>query len=134
VADELSSKVSWYRFSPKTGGLDWLSSVPASHGADAGENHPAEIAVAPAGDFVFVSNRGAGTIAAFGVGAGGLTPVAEVSTGSSWPQHFALVGRRIYCAGQLADVVTILEPGPDVVLTPGRVAASIPDPTWILAS
>jgi 6-phosphogluconolactonase len=134
VADELSSTVSWYRFSRETGGLDWLSRVPASPGNDGGENHPAEIAVTPDGSNVFVSNRGRGTIAVFDVDTRGLMPVGEVATGSAWPQHFVLTGRRIYCAGQHAGEVTMLERSCGAVLTRSQTVASIPDPTWILAS
>jgi 6-phosphogluconolactonase len=134
VADELSSTVSWYRFCRKTGGLDWLSSVAASSGDDSDENYPAEIVVASDGSNVFVSNRGRGTIAVFDVDVRGLTPVGEVATGSAWPQHFVLTGTRIYCAGQHAGEVTMLEQGRGAVLTRGQTVASIPDPTWILAS
>jgi 6-phosphogluconolactonase (cycloisomerase 2 family) len=134
VADELSSTVSWYGFCRKSGGLNWLSRVPASPGDATVENYPAEIAVTPDGREVFVSNRGRGTIAVFDVGAGGLTPVGEVATGSQWPQHFVLIGSRIYCAGQHAGKLAMIERGRGAVPTRGRTVASIPDPTWILVS
>jgi 6-phosphogluconolactonase len=99
-------------------------------------NYPSGIALS--GDFLYVGNRGADTIATFAVGAdGSLTPVGEVSTGGSWPRQFALVEDLIYVANQRSGTVVALRVDPatgvpaptgDVVEVPG--ASCVLPTTW----
>jgi 6-phosphogluconolactonase len=65
---------------------------------------PAEIAVHPAGRFVYASNRGHDSIAVFAVDdqKGTLTPVEDVPTGGKTPRSFVLdpTGTRLFVANQ----------------------------------
>jgi len=137
VADELSSTVSWYRYSRRTGELAWHGSVAAAQAAyaDGGaRSYPSEVAVTAGGSLVLVANRGRDTIGCFSAGPTGLAPVAEVATRARWSQHFVAIGQRLYCAGQHGGEITML-PFASTTGTPhaARRVAGLPCPTWILA-
>ncbi len=79
-------------------------------------NTGAEVQVAPAGDFVYASNRGDDTIAVLSVGATGeLTLQNTVKTGGTGPRHFSLdsTGRWLVVANQGSDSVTTFAVNPD---------------------
>jgi 6-phosphogluconolactonase (cycloisomerase 2 family) len=77
-------------------------------------NFPAEIAVSADGRFVYASNRGEDTIAAFAVAGDRLTPLGSTPAGGAWPRHFTLSpdGRRVYVANQNSGTVTWLPRDP----------------------
>lgn len=77
-------------------------------------NFPAEIAVSSDGRFVYASNRGDNTIAAFTVTDDGLTTLGSTPTGGNWPRHFALSQdeRRVYVSNQNSGTVTWLPRDP----------------------
>ncbi|ASW56396.1 lactonase family protein [Plantactinospora sp. KBS50] len=87
------------------GGLEVRDRVAASERS--GHVQPAEIAVSADGRHLYVSNRGVGTISVFALDGDG-PPVhrAEVSSGGTWPRHFALAGDRLYVADERAHRVT----------------------------
>lgn len=70
-SNESGSSVSAWHWEARTGTLSLMQSLPTTPvGAEAG-NHPAHVAVHPNGRFVYVSNRGHGSIAVFRVRTGG---------------------------------------------------------------
>jgi 6-phosphogluconolactonase (cycloisomerase 2 family) len=77
-------------------------------------NAPAEIAVSSDGRFVYASNRGDDTIAAFAVNGDELTALGSTPTGGAWPRHFTLSPdeRRIYVSNQNSGTVTWLPRDP----------------------
>jgi 6-phosphogluconolactonase (cycloisomerase 2 family) len=79
--------------------------VPASERP--GHVQPSEIAVRPDGRFLYVANRGPGTIAVFALDDDLPRYVTEVETGGAWPRHFALVGPHLYVADERADLVGV---------------------------
>lgn len=105
-------------------------------GDASGENYPAEVQVHEAGEFLFVSNRGADTIATFDV-SDPARPVLDGQTdcGGAWPRHFALApdGRYLFVANQESDDVRTfavgetgeLEPTGDVVEVPAPVCLAV---------
>ncbi|MEU4776669.1 lactonase family protein [Micromonospora sp. NPDC023633] len=104
VAGELDGSVTAYEL---TGGgaLHQRGRVEASDRT--GPVQPSEIAVGPDGRFLYVANRGVGTVAVFAV-AGELPElVAEVDTGGEWPRHFALAGEHLYVADERADMIRV---------------------------
>ncbi|MFN8497110.1 MAG: lactonase family protein [Anaerolineae bacterium] len=115
VANEIDSTVSVYDFDPATGGLteqQWLSTLPAPNPA----NTVADIHVSPAGDRVYVSNRGDNSIAVFAADTNGwLTRRAIAPCGGNWPRCFALTpdGRFMLVANQYSHEVVVLplQPG-----------------------
>jgi 6-phosphogluconolactonase (cycloisomerase 2 family) len=74
-----------------------------------GDNTGAEIAVAPSGKFVYVSNRGHNSIATFAVDAkdSTLAPVAWEPTQGKKPRFFALdpAGDMLYVANEDSDTI-----------------------------
>lgn len=83
-----------------------LTRVPASGGGE--RNHPSHIEVSVDGRHLYVGNRGPDTLSVFAIEAGRITPVAEVSSGGSWPRHFAVAGDRVYVANERSDEVAVL--------------------------
>ncbi|MGW3957072.1 lactonase family protein [Streptomyces sp. NPDC004752] len=106
TADELSSTVTSHRYDARTGTLTPGSAVPAS--TRAVPNQPGGIAVSPCGRYVWVSNRGADTVAAFRVVGHALRPISEVSCGGSWPRALTLAGDHLLVTNQLSGTVAAL--------------------------
>lgn len=90
-------------------------------------NFPAEIAVSADGRFVYASNRGDNTIAAFTVTDDRLTALGSTPTGGDWPRHFTLSPdeQRIYVSNQRSGTVTWLPRDP-ATGTLGTVEGSAP--------
>lgn len=130
VAGELEASVTAYLLAPD-GTLHQTGRVPASRAA--GHVQPSEIAVDATGRYLYLANRGVGTVSVFALD--GVVPVlrAEVPAGGSWPRHFALLGAHLYVADERADVITVfrVDPAtgvPEPVGTPLPVAS----PTCVL--
>lgn len=109
--------------------------VPAS-GRD-GHVQPSEIAIGADGRFLYLANRGVGTLSTFALDAERPRLVAEVETGGPWPRHFALVGEHLYVADERADLVSVFAVDratgvPSPVAGQGRVG--VPSPTCVLAA
>ncbi len=77
-------------------------------------NFPAEIAVSADGRFVYASNRGDNTIAAFAVSGDQLTALGATPTGGDWPRHCTLSPdeRWMYVSNQNSGTVTWLPRDP----------------------
>src|SRR6185436_4030038 len=101
-----------YRWDSGRGGLapvQVITTLPASY---TGDNTGAEIAVAPSGAFVFVSNRGHDSIASFAVdqATGTLSHVAWEPTQGRKPRFFTLdpAGNLLYVANESSDTIVAL--------------------------
>ncbi|WP_405090946.1 lactonase family protein [Micromonospora sp. NBC_01392] len=129
LVGELDATVTGYDLTPD--GLRQRVRVDAS--GRTGHVQPAGVAVGPDGNFLYVSNRGVGTVAVFALA--GETPelVAEVDAGGGWPRHFALAGSHLYVADERADLVRVfrVDPGSGV---PEPVGEPVPvaSPTCVL--
>ena len=88
-------------------------------------NFPAEIAVSRDGRFVYASNRGENSIAAFTVQDSGrrLAFTGSTPTGGNWPRHFTLSPdeRWLYVSNQRSNTITQLPRDPGT----GRIGASV---------
>ncbi|QKW15949.1 MULTISPECIES: lactonase family protein [unclassified Micromonospora] len=104
VSGELDGSVLTYEVAGD-GGLQELGRVEAS--SRGGHVQPSEIAVGADGRFLYVANRGVGTITVFALGAKLPEQVAEVDTGGEWPRHFVIIGEHLYVADERADMVRI---------------------------
>ncbi|TDC32562.1 lactonase family protein [Micromonospora sp. KC213] len=116
VAGELDATVTAYELTAD-GALHQRGRVEAS--GRAGHVQPSEIAVGPDGRFLYVGNRGVGTVAVFALDGELPRLVAEVATGGEWPRHFALVGEHLYVADERADMVRVFHVDP---------GSGVPDP------
>ncbi|WP_375335368.1 lactonase family protein [Micromonospora sp. CP22] len=101
VSGELDASVLAYELTD--GVLHQLGRVDASERG--GHVQPSEISIGPDGRFLYVANRGVGTVTVFAIGADLPEFVAEVETGGEWPRHFAFVGGHLYVADERADMV-----------------------------
>ncbi|SIN16646.1 lactonase family protein [Micromonospora cremea] len=131
LVGELDASVIAYELTDD-GALHQRGRVEASERA--GHVQPSEVAVAPDGRFLYVANRGVGTIAVFDL-AGELPElVAEVDTGGEWPRHFALIGEHLYVADERADMVRVFrrDAGTGVPAPIGE-PVPVPSPTCVLA-
>src|SRR5215469_7246966 len=90
VINELGSSVTTYRFDAQRGSLQPIQVLPSTPASYTGNNHGAEIAVAPSGRVVYASNRGNDSIAIFAVdqSAGTLTPADWAPTNAKSPRFF----------------------------------------------
>ncbi|MEH1101849.1 lactonase family protein [Micromonospora sp. CPCC 205561] len=130
VAGELDGSVTAYELT--------ADGVPRERGRveasdRSGHVQPSEIAVEPGGRFLYVANRGVGTIAVFTVDGELPELVAEVDTGGEWPRHFALVGEHLYVADERADMVRVFRVDPATgVPAPVGEPVAVPSPTCVL--
>ncbi|MGW1024697.1 lactonase family protein [Streptomyces sp. NPDC002577] len=106
-ADELSSTVTCHRYDAETGTLTAVSSVPATAAKDI-TNQPGGIVASPCGRFVWVTNRGAETVAAFRVTGTDLEPVGEIPSGGAWPRGLTLAAGHLLVANQHSGTVAAL--------------------------
>jgi 6-phosphogluconolactonase (cycloisomerase 2 family) len=102
VINELGSTVTTYRFDPQHGSLQPVQIIPSTPANYTGDNHGAEIAVAPSGRVVYASNRGHDSVGVFAVNLrdGTLTPVGWTPTNARSPRFFCLdpTARMLYAA------------------------------------
>jgi 6-phosphogluconolactonase (cycloisomerase 2 family) len=109
VNNELDSTVTAYHWDGATGALaeaQVISTVPPEH---QGKNTTAEIAVAPDGRFLYVSNRGRDDIALYAIGGDGkLSFLSTTPTGGKRPRFFTLDpgGNFLFAANQDSDDIT----------------------------
>ena len=110
VDNELDNTVAVYEYDSESGALRELQIVETLP-PDAPESTIAGIQISPAGDRLYVSNRGHDSIAIFEIGISGLlTRLAIRSCGSRCPRHIAISpsGRFLLVANQESDEVVVL--------------------------
>ncbi|QBI53119.1 lactonase family protein [Streptomonospora litoralis] len=132
VAGELDSRVHVLAWDAAS-----AQAVPVAEAAASGHdgpNHPGEIALSPDGTRVYVSNRGADTIAAFEVTAGGagLRRIAETPCGGAWPRHFALAEGHIVVAAQKSAQLSSLRLDADGIPADTGHRLTVSDPACVL--
>jgi 6-phosphogluconolactonase len=136
VINELGSSVSTFAWDAAAGTLNELQNVSTLPEGYAGETTCADIHVAPSGHFVYGSNRGHDSIAAFAIddATGTLTPIGHTSTGGQTPRNFAIdpSGRFLFAANQNTDnVVTFSIDEATGQLTPTGQTTAIPSPVCL---
>jgi 6-phosphogluconolactonase len=108
VCGEADMTLAACTYDAQTGRLAEIQSVPTVPEVRDGYS-TAEVAVAPSGRYVYVSNRGHDSIATFGIDSptGRLSPMGTVSTGGRTPRNFAIdpTGRLLYAANQDSDTI-----------------------------
>ncbi|MFD0787408.1 lactonase family protein, partial [Micromonospora azadirachtae] len=130
LVGELDGTVTAYELTAD-GSLHRRTRVEAS--GRSGHVQPSEVAVRPDGRFLYVANRGVGTLAVFELRGDRPELVGEVDTGGEWPRHFALLGEHLYVADERAHMVR----GFSVDRSTGLLEAvgeplSVPSPTCVL--
>lgn len=130
---ELSNDLIVYKLSENI--LTEQQRLPVLPGDFSGESYAAHLAVSPAGDYVYASNRGYDSIAVFVVDAasGTLTPAGWIETGGRMPRHFCLdrEGRWLIVANQESNTL-ISYPLTDGHAGPAAATISVPRPTCVI--
>jgi 6-phosphogluconolactonase len=116
VIDELASTVIVFDWDEAHGALQEKQTVPTLPASFHGQNTAAEIAIDPSGHFLYGSNRGHDSIAAFRIdeGDGTLKPVGRYSTEGKTPRSFAIdpTGQWLLAANQDTNTVQIFRINP----------------------
>jgi 6-phosphogluconolactonase len=109
VINELDSTIATYRYDAERGALaaeQVVPSIPADFTAD---NTGSEIELGPSGRFLYASNRGHDSIAAFAVApsTGLLSPIDWQSTQGKGPRHFTFAPSAdlIYAGNEQSDTI-----------------------------
>jgi len=109
LARESDSHVSV--FEVDNGRLREIQSLPTLPAGYTGTNTTAEILIDQAGKFLYVSNRGHGSIAVFAIdGAGRLAVVEHAASGGRTPRNFSLdpTGQYLFSSNQDTENVVVL--------------------------
>ena len=136
VLNELDSTVTAFARSRTSGALRELKTYPMLPADFRGENTGADIHLTPDGRFLYCSNRGHDSIAAFRVNArtGELTPAGHTPTGGKTPRNFAVdpTGQFLLVANQRSDsVVTFRIDASTGALTATGHTTEIPSPVCL---
>ncbi len=136
VINELNSTVTVLSYNNATGSLAEVHTVSALPSSFKGENTCADIHAHPSGRFVYASNRGHDSIAAFAVerSSGKIKTVQHQSTLGKSPRNFAIdpTGQFLLAANQRSNSIVVMRINQnDGTLAPARDNASIPSPVCI---
>jgi 6-phosphogluconolactonase len=135
VINEAGSSITVYRFDPDRGTLDEIQDVPTIPGDYSGANSTADLHTTPDGRFLYGSNRGHDSLAAYRVDpATGRLDFIDWFETEPTPRSFAIDpgGRFLYAAGQGSGNVAAYEIHPDSGgLTRFATFSVGPAPTWI---
>ena len=136
VLGELSSKVTVLatRNRKPYQQIQVISALPATF---SGRNDAAEIAIHPNGKFLYASNRGHDSIAAFRMdpASGKLTAAGDFSVLGREPRHFAIdpTGNFLLAEDQLSDKIVTFRIDPKTgALTPTGDSVEVPSPVCLV--
>jgi 6-phosphogluconolactonase len=136
VVNELASTVAVFSYDASEGGLErtqLLSALPDGH---AGRSAAAGIGVHPSGRFLYASNRGHDSLAAFSIdgATGRLTPAGHEPARGRTPRHFAIdpSGRFLVAANQESGALAVFRIDPRTGRLSFLRSAGVPVPMCIL--
>ncbi len=135
--NETSSSVTGFAYDAQRGILTMIETLPAIPEDFTAFNQGAEIAMDPAGKFLYASNRGHDSIAVFAIDAakGMLKPLERVVTGGKTPRYitFDPTGRYMLVAHQNSDNVVLFRfDNRTGHLTPTGASVSLPSPACLV--
>ena len=111
LINEMAATLTSFAYDSSTGALKELQTLSSVPDDFTGQKSGAEVAVAPSGKFVYASNRGHDSIAAFGFDAatGKLTFLQHQSTQGKTPRHFAMEpgGNWLLAENQGSDNIVV---------------------------
>jgi len=132
VVTELTNHVIAFAWTGAT--LKRIGKTPTLPADFTGQTTSAEIAVHPNGKFLYSSNRGHDSIAAFKIADDGtLTPAGHTPTGGQQPRHFAIdpTGQYLLAANQKTDNIVVFKINPDGSLNPTGSTIKIDAPVCV---
>lgn len=127
VLNELAPTVTVCRWDAAEGTLRPVGETPVLPRSPQGDAYPSAVVVSPDGRFVWTAIRGEDVISVLSVD-DGLTPVATVPCGGTWPRDLALhpAGRFLYAANERSGDVTWFAVDPETGVP--RRSGSVPAP------
>jgi 6-phosphogluconolactonase len=136
VISELHATVTAFAHDSAAGDLRELQTIPTLPAGFTGENTSADIHVSPDGSFLYCSNRGHDSIAAFEINprTGKLTFIAHEPTGGKTPRNFAIdpTGAFVLVANQHSDnIVTFRRDAKTGRLSDTGQVAEVPSPVCL---
>ena len=136
VVNELNSTVATFRYDGKSGALTSLQVVPSVSDPVPANNSPADIHVHPSGRFLYMSNRGHNSIAAFAIDPRMFTlrRLQLEPTGGDWPRNFTIdpSGRFLFVAHQRSNsIVTHRIDGKSGMLKATGATLDVPAPVCL---
>ena len=136
VVNELDSTLTALEYDPADGAMRAAQTLPTVDGPVPPGNAPADLHLAPSGRFLYVSNRGHDSIAAFTVdaGTGKLAFAGQSPTRGRGPRSFAIdpSGRFLLVANERSNsIVTFRIDAATGALAPTGSAASVPAPVCL---
>ncbi len=133
VCGELDSTVNVVRLGSedKAEVVQSVSTLPG--GKPVAGNSTAEIVRHPSGKFVYVSNRGHNSVAAFGWDGKTLTPIGHATAGIKTPRNFNLTpdGDWMLVANQDGNDVAVFKVGADGLPTPTGTSVKVGKPVCV---
>jgi len=116
VINELLSTVTAMSYDQAKGTLKKVQTISTLPADFKDFNTTAEVQIHPSGKFLYGSNRGHDSIAAFAIDeeSGKLTPIGYVSSGGKWPRNFCIdpTGQFILAANQNSDNIVVFRIDP----------------------
>jgi 6-phosphogluconolactonase len=136
VLSELDATVTAFALDPRRGTLNELETLPTLPADFKAPNTSADIHVEPGGKFLYCSNRGHDSIAAFSIepATGRLKLLGHTPTGGKTPRNFAIdpTGAYLLAANQNSDsVVTFHIDRQTGLLSPTGHRADVPTPVCL---
>jgi 6-phosphogluconolactonase len=137
VINEYNDSVTAFSYDADNGRLELIHSVPTLPKGVSGEgNYCADVHVAPAGDFLYGSNREHDSIAVFSIdqSTGRLTPAGNEPTGGKWPRNFHVHpgGKLLLAANENSDnIVAFHIDGQTGGLTPTGAVTQVSSPGYV---
>ena len=109
VINELNNTIVALRYDDKTGQLEALHPVTTLPNHYVGDSYTADIHITDDGRFLYSSNRGHNSIAAFQIDyeSGHLTALGHEPTRGEFPRNFLIDGKNLYVANQNSDNVVM---------------------------
>lgn len=124
VINEIGSTITTFAYEASSGRLTELQTTATLPAGFEGRSHCADIHVHPSGKFVYGSNRGHDSIAAFAIDqdTGLLSAIGHEATGGKVPRNFAIdpTGSFLLAANQNSDTVVVFQIDPAT----GKLAAT----------
>jgi 6-phosphogluconolactonase len=136
VINELASTVTAMDYDPERGVLKPIQTVTTLPDGFKGENTTAEVQVHPSGKFLYGSNRGHNSIAAFKIDAdkGELTPLGRQGQGIKIPRNFGIdpTGKYLLVANQDSNSMVVFRIDVETgELAPTETKVEVPMPVCV---
>jgi 6-phosphogluconolactonase len=137
VINEMGSTMTTFAWDGSSGALQPIQTISTLPDGFSGKSYGAEVVLHPSGKFVYGSNRGHNSIAAFKIddSTGKLTLAGITPCGVDWPRNFNIdpTGQWLIAAGEKSGTLTVFKIDPNTGgLTQTGDAVKLPAPACVL--